>query len=68
MDASWLSQYPRAAALLQGADEVLDYAPQSSAGLEEPEALDEAAALAAYRRVFGEDPPDAAATPDRGDW
>ena len=28
MHANWLTKYPRAAALLQGEDEVLEYAPQ----------------------------------------
>ncbi len=32
MDASWLAKYPKAAALLQGADDELLYAPQSASG------------------------------------
>ncbi len=35
MNAEWLQKYPRAAAMLQGDDDVLDYAPQSCRGLEE---------------------------------
>ena len=34
MEASWLDNYPRAAAMLQGDDDVLLYAPQSCIGLE----------------------------------
>lgn len=36
MDASWLDKYPKAAAMLQGDDDVLLYEPQSSSGPEEP--------------------------------
>jgi hypothetical protein len=31
MDASWLDKYPRAAAMLQGDDDVLEYAPEAAA-------------------------------------
>jgi len=40
MNNDWLAKYPRAAAMLQGDDDVLDYAPQSCQGLEAPDALD----------------------------
>ncbi len=35
MDKSWLDRYPKAAAMLQGDDDVMDYAPQSARGLED---------------------------------
>jgi len=46
MEASWLDNYPRAAAMLQGDDDVLLYAPQSCQGLEAPDALDPSGAAA----------------------
>lgn len=64
MNPDWLTKYPRAAAMLQGDDDVLDYAPQSAHGLEDPDGIDDAAALAAYRRAFGEDPPAGPVAPD----
>jgi hypothetical protein len=36
MDASWLAKYPRAAAMLQGEDDVLEYAPDRA--MPDPEA------------------------------
>ena len=35
MNADWLAKYPKAAAMLQGDDDVLLYEPQSCRGLEE---------------------------------
>ena len=62
MDASWLQKYPKAAAMLQGDDDVLLYEPQSCSGLdpERPEALEldwEALALDLDAEEL-----------DRGDW
>lgn len=72
MDKSWLDRYPKAAAMLQGDDDVLLYAPQSCRGLEEeaPGTLEEFAAryisptFAAQFHARPQDEEDS----DRGDW
>lgn len=46
MDKSWLDRYPKAAAMLQGDDDVLLYEPRSCRGLEAPDALDPSGAAA----------------------
>ncbi len=58
MNAEWLQKYPRAAAMLQGDDDVLDYAPQSFRGLDEEPPLPAARPL----------PQDDTDEVDRGDW
>lgn len=58
MRDSWLTKYPRAAAMLQGDEDVLDYAPQSFRGLDEEPPLP---AAAPPPQADGEEL-------DRGDW
>jgi len=62
MTKSWLDKYPRAAAMLQGDDDVLLYEPQSCRGLdpEPPEALERAWQALALDLDVEE--------LDRGDW
>jgi hypothetical protein len=43
MNNDWLQKYPRAAAMLQGDDDVLLYEPQSCRGLEAPSPAERAA-------------------------
>jgi hypothetical protein len=47
MNADWLAKYPRAAAMLQGDDDVLLYEPQSCSGLDRPEGAESMAWLEA---------------------
>lgn len=58
MDKSWLDRYPKAAAMLQGDDDVLLYEPQSCRGLEDPldaaQVLMGAAVDAMSRRIDAE--------------
>ncbi len=58
MNADWLARYPRAAAMLQGDDDVLLYAPQSFRGLDEEPPLPAAQPQ----------PQDDVEELDRGDW